>query len=570
MNIEINRLQTFNEWPAHAEVNPQRIAKAGFFATKQGLEVECFACHLKISEWNYGDQVMARHAALSSTCPFVTNPITSGNIRYFPPLVSSDPYSESVEARLASFENWPSSNVVSPESLANAGFFYLGDGDNTKCAFLQRSSSGMGASVINKRCGPVAFYKKPFTNAQLVQNDQNLDELGIQTHKGPKRSDFSTVESRLRSFIGWSSELIQTPELLAQAGFYYEGIRDQVRCFHCDGGLKHWDPHDDPGLNMLDGFQHVLLDKKRPLTEPELQEIVDNFSDFDEDIVDFADESKGEEEVIQYNVYDSESEQSAVEDSDYTHELENQGDKFFYIGKDEENVWKSTPVSFTSKTRSKNIIKILPGSKGAAKKQNFARDRDCKITSSTEIQALVGALYIIAVKKGNRSHSIQKIQSTRRKYPITEQEVQAQLSSPQAMAALNIGLTLETVKRAIREKLEQTGIGYSQADALVEAALNIQHEHVAEHDQDALEPNFHVDCAVREAIAPVKPSECHNVPVDVANEMTEQVVEESVRPIPSAKKTLTLEEENRLLKEARLCKICMDAEVGIVFYHVDI
>ncbi|CAH1956418.1 unnamed protein product [Acanthoscelides obtectus] len=33
-------------------------------------------------------------------------------------------------------------------------------------------------------------------------------------------------------------------------------------------------------------------DKKRPLTERELQEIVDNFSDFDEDIVDFADESE--------------------------------------------------------------------------------------------------------------------------------------------------------------------------------------------------------------------------------------------------------------------------------------
>ncbi|CAH1973367.1 unnamed protein product [Acanthoscelides obtectus] len=175
------------------------------------------------------------------------------------------------------------------------------------------------------------------------------------------------------------------------------------------------------------------MDKKRPLTERELQEIVDNLSDFDADIVDFADESEAEEEVIQYNVYDSESEQSAVEDSDCIHELENQGDEFFYIGKDEENVWKST-VSFTSKTRSKNIIKILPGSKGAAKtvsnhlesfyifisnemidnivtctnlyienkKQNFARDRDCKITSSTEIQALFGALYIIAVKKGNR------------------------------------------------------------------------------------------------------------------------------------------------------------------------
>ncbi|CAH2003550.1 unnamed protein product [Acanthoscelides obtectus] len=73
----------------------------------------------------------------------------------------------------------------------------------------------------------------------------------------------------------------------------------------------------------------LLRDKKRPLTERELQEIFDNFSDFDEDIVDFADESEGEEEVSQYNVYDSESEQSAGEDSDYTHELENQGDEFF-------------------------------------------------------------------------------------------------------------------------------------------------------------------------------------------------------------------------------------------------
>ncbi|KAJ8964664.1 hypothetical protein NQ314_004719 [Rhamnusium bicolor] len=32
----------------------------------------------------------------------------------------------------------------------------------------------------------------------------------------------------------------------------------------------------------------------------------------------------------------------------------------------------------------------------------YKRDRDCRLTSSTEIKALLGALYIIAVKKGNR------------------------------------------------------------------------------------------------------------------------------------------------------------------------
>lgn len=26
----------------------------------------------------------------------------------------------------------------------------------------------------------------------------------------------------------------------------FVGVGDQVRCFHCDGGLRHWDPDDDP------------------------------------------------------------------------------------------------------------------------------------------------------------------------------------------------------------------------------------------------------------------------------------------------------------------------------------
>lgn len=74
----------------------------------------------------------------------------------------------------------------------------------------------------------------------------NFYELGIQAHTAPKRPRYATLESRLNSFTAWPTELIQTPEILAQAGFYYEGRGDQVRCFHCDGGLRHWDPQDDP------------------------------------------------------------------------------------------------------------------------------------------------------------------------------------------------------------------------------------------------------------------------------------------------------------------------------------
>ncbi|XP_013419082.1 baculoviral IAP repeat-containing protein 3-like, partial [Lingula anatina] len=36
------------------------------------------------------------------------------------------------------------------------------------------------------------------------------------------------------------------PVNLAKAGFFYAGISDNVKCFYCDGGLRNWEPQDDP------------------------------------------------------------------------------------------------------------------------------------------------------------------------------------------------------------------------------------------------------------------------------------------------------------------------------------
>lgn len=80
MNSEITRLQTFCNWPASAPVDPSRIAKAGFYYTGTELEVQCFSCHGKINNWDYGDQVMWRHRQLKPNCPFVLDPMNSGNI----------------------------------------------------------------------------------------------------------------------------------------------------------------------------------------------------------------------------------------------------------------------------------------------------------------------------------------------------------------------------------------------------------------------------------------------------------------------------------------------------------
>lgn len=80
MNSEINRLNTFSQWPTSAPVDPPNLARGGFFYTGEGTEVQCFSCNAKISNWNYGDQVMARHRIIEPQCTYVAHPSLSGNV----------------------------------------------------------------------------------------------------------------------------------------------------------------------------------------------------------------------------------------------------------------------------------------------------------------------------------------------------------------------------------------------------------------------------------------------------------------------------------------------------------
>lgn len=375
MNVEENRLQTFNDWPSDAVVSPSRIAKAGFFYTKNNLTVECFSCRICISDWNYGDQVMARHRQLSPHCAFVLNPTTSDNVPIISPtnndvIVQEDMTNE--QTRLSTFSNWPFTNIVKPETLAKAGFYYLKQRDLTKCAYchgivgawqkedipdvehqryfptcsyvlsdilpriLENHPNGDGDNETNtdilkleqvrlstftnwpksnivtpQKLVKAGFYytgkndttkcvycageavnwtqgddpdlehKRLFPNCPYVRNtiiprllaadatsalntdtfhnfnivsSDNLNELGIQTFESPKKPNLCSLESRLRTFTQWPEDLIQTPDILAQAGFYYGGTGDLVRCFHCDGGLQHWDPTDDPWVEHAKWF----------------------------------------------------------------------------------------------------------------------------------------------------------------------------------------------------------------------------------------------------------------------------------------------------------------------------
>lgn len=158
---EAARLKSFNNWPVKY-IKAEKLATAGYFYTGELDIVKCFSCGTETYKWMEGDDPMVDHKRQSPMCKFVRN-IPCGNV---PTDVVSDvsiapPESRDVcgpydlppdcrrsystdssakypeynfyEARLRTFECWPTFFKQNPEQLALAGFYYTGIGDQVLC-----------------------------------------------------------------------------------------------------------------------------------------------------------------------------------------------------------------------------------------------------------------------------------------------------------------------------------------------------------------------------------------------------------------------------------------------------
>jgi len=175
MYYEKNRLNSFVGWPVRC-IEPSLLARAGFFFTHKEDVVRCPFCNLEIYQWHQDDVPLVDHRKYSPLCPFVRN-LPCGNI----PMSSDDkdeqeddcngfdtcgkygiqlrpnsfPESEAperdllklttpkdppahikystLESRLATYEDWPVAMKQKPAELAEAGFYYMGKGDQVVC-----------------------------------------------------------------------------------------------------------------------------------------------------------------------------------------------------------------------------------------------------------------------------------------------------------------------------------------------------------------------------------------------------------------------------------------------------
>ncbi|XP_060822999.1 baculoviral IAP repeat-containing protein 7 isoform X2 [Bombus pascuorum] len=469
MNIEESRLRTFTDWPVNATVDAARIAKAGFYYTGHALEVQCFLCGVKISDWNYGDQAIVRHRLAEPNCPFVQNPSSTCNVPLIPiPINNLGLASSSTETsqdnnivecqsinlyqnkepqkeckvmsqRLQSFTNWPISSIVSPEKLAKAGFYYLQHDDDVQCTYC-------GGILRKWKLGddPERKHKEYFPNCNFYVH-QDKDDLGIQIHTTPKKPDCATYEGRLRTFNGWPENIKQTPEILASAGFYYDGFGDHVRCFHCDGGLRNWEATDDAWTEHARWF---------PKCE------------------------------------------------------------------------------FVNLVRGQEFIKHCINNRPPLDQSIFEGVTEDESTDTAEVPP-----------------------TTIPSLEITEATLKKLLESPPAMEALEVGLHVGRVKRALKKRMEEIGTPYTNSDQLIEDVLcdQIMEESTREQTNSGIE-----QCNT------VKKDEYRVCSIEDGNSVIFNDKSNTDKKT-NFKESTALEEENRKLKEARLCKICMDREIAIVF-----
>uniref|UniRef100_H3B9T4 E3 ubiquitin-protein ligase XIAP n=1 Tax=Latimeria chalumnae TaxID=7897 RepID=H3B9T4_LATCH len=289
-----HRLETFNNFPPGCPVSVTTLAQAGFCYTGVKDRVTCFSCKESIENWESGDSPIGRHRQLSPSCSFINGSpgigenrpsiaacpfrvaanadlLGANNVLYArnevpgvegPNVTASDPnyllrtkqvvdmshmktYPKnpamcSEEARLGTYQNWPGYAPVTPSELSNAGFYYTGTGDRVECFCC-------GEKLTSWEPGDRAWleHKKHFPYCLFILGHDvgNVPLEAESTVSSPKHPDRARYEERIQTFTRWP--YLVNPDELARAGFFSTGNNDNTICFSCGGGLKDWRREDD-------------------------------------------------------------------------------------------------------------------------------------------------------------------------------------------------------------------------------------------------------------------------------------------------------------------------------------
>jgi hypothetical protein len=197
-------------------------------------------------------------------------------LRWSPEAQNSLMIGERYRRRTFNAGGWPSRCPANVDELAREGFFWIGQGDRTRCAFCDGSLGNWerGDPPVNQQHRRFFPYckrarREPCPNVPASSNEETTSatargDVGVVRGEAvltacdpttvaaltnqPRHERYRLGAERLATYRYWRLTDFEAPapESLCEAGFYYVGPDDQTRCFWCDGSLEKWMSDDDP------------------------------------------------------------------------------------------------------------------------------------------------------------------------------------------------------------------------------------------------------------------------------------------------------------------------------------
>ncbi|KAH8234869.1 hypothetical protein KR032_004627, partial [Drosophila birchii] len=237
LNREEARLKTFTNWPLEW-LDKHQLAQTGMFYTNVNDKVKCHFCGVEIGCWEQEDQPVPEHQRWSPNCPLLRRRTTN---------------------------NVPLSGEDLDRVLPPISYDICGANDTSSAVELRENAYAEGRIPMSQIIQSIGVNPMVPSMPSTLRADATITSVASaatqangdvqpETCRAPAASgnyfpeypEFAVESARLRTYEAWPRNLKQKPHQLAEAGFFYTGVGDRVRCFSCGGGLKDWDDNDEP------------------------------------------------------------------------------------------------------------------------------------------------------------------------------------------------------------------------------------------------------------------------------------------------------------------------------------
>ncbi|XP_053391390.1 uncharacterized protein LOC123552198, partial [Mercenaria mercenaria] len=223
MRYELLRFCTLRSYPKENKPYLIKLAEAGFYYASDGDGVVCYCCGVRRYNWVAEDRPMEIHERINPNCKFLRkNEEVNVPVQYF------GPYNRALMAII---------DIPEPR---------------------ERSEQ---SEDVNNDWAPERI-RSPAPSQQNRQVETGANSLGINTAT-PKHTQYATKTARESSFSEWPDTASHTPQELAEAGFFYAGFGDCVRCFYCGIGLRHWTKDDNPWIEHARWSRNCVFVKQK-------------------------------------------------------------------------------------------------------------------------------------------------------------------------------------------------------------------------------------------------------------------------------------------------------------------